>query len=228
MLVVDDLLEWRGDGDEGPSGAGAGASWDGTALGRHFLREEGRALLVRYFEADGEVQRWSLEDGLWSTADYDDAAAAAAALAPPSPSHHKSGFSARSPSNHNAASSASSPTPSTGSRGQQQQQQQQQQQLNASVSRAGSAAQQRQRYQHREPANLVASAEAEVRHLTPAVLLLLRGLLLLDPAEAFAREADWVYPCVTDLVVVRSLEVRAAVRELLSKRIAPLLAFPRE
>ncbi|CAM9484990.1 unnamed protein product, partial [Hapterophycus canaliculatus] len=68
----------------------------------------------------------------------------------------------------------------------------------------------------------------EVRHLTPAVLLLLRGLLLLKPAEAFAREADWVYPCLADLVVVRSLEVRAAVRELLSERIAPLLTFPRE
>lgn len=56
MLVVDDLLEWKGEGDEGPSGAGA--CWDGTALGRQFLRDEGHALLVRYFVADGEVQRW--------------------------------------------------------------------------------------------------------------------------------------------------------------------------
>ncbi|CAM9482331.1 unnamed protein product, partial [Ectocarpus sp. 12 AP-2014] len=79
----------------------------------------------------------------------------------------------------------------------------------------------------REPANLVASAEAEVRHLTPAVLLLLRGLLLLQPAEAFDREAGWLCPRLADLVVVRSLEVRAVVRELLT-RIAPLIGVPGE
>lgn len=67
-----------------------------------------------------------------------------------------------------------------------------------------------------------------MRHLTPAVLLLLRGLLLWRPAETFAREAGWVYPCLSDLVVVRSLEVRAAVRELLSTRISPLLRLPEE
>ena len=77
----------------------------------------------------------------------------------------------------------------------------------------------------REEADLTASQETEIRHLTPAVLLLLRGLLLLEPSEAFAREACWVYPCLADLVVVRSLEVRAAVRELLSTKIAPLLTF---
>lgn len=59
MLVVDDLLEWSGEGDEGPAagGGGGGVDWDGTALGLEFLRSEGKALLVRYFEADGEVQR---------------------------------------------------------------------------------------------------------------------------------------------------------------------------
>lgn len=77
----------------------------------------------------------------------------------------------------------------------------------------------------REAIGLTASQETEVRHLTPAVLLLLRGLLLLKPSEAFAREACWVYPCLADLVVVRSLEVRAAVRELLSTKVAPLLTF---
>lgn len=82
--------------------------------------------------------------------------------------------------------------------------------------------------EQRQPANLLASAEAEVRHLTPAVLLLLRGLLLLRPAEAFTREAKWLYPCLADLVVVRSLEVRAAVRELLSARMSTLLRFPEE
>lgn len=56
MLVVDDLLEWSGDGDEGPGGGGA-AGWDGKALGLEFLRREGGNLLVRYFVADGEVQR---------------------------------------------------------------------------------------------------------------------------------------------------------------------------
>lgn len=65
-----------------------------------------------------------------------------------------------------------------------------------------------------------------MRHLTPAVLLLLRGLLLLRPDGAFAREAPWVYPCLADLVVVRNLEVRAAVRELLSARISTLLRPP--
>ena len=58
------------------------------------------------------------------------------------------------------------------------------------------------------------------------MLLLLRGLLLLEPSEAFAGEAGWIYPCLVDLVVVRNLEVRAAVRELLSARLAPLLRFP--
>lgn len=64
MLVVDDLLEWSGEGDEGPGGGG-GVNWDGTALGLEFLRSEGRALLVRYFVADGEVQRarWVLFSG---------------------------------------------------------------------------------------------------------------------------------------------------------------------
>lgn len=77
MLVVDDLLDWSGEGDEGPlagfsgvegvvSGCGGGqdagaegvaAEWDGTALGREFLRREGSAVLRRYFVADGEVQR---------------------------------------------------------------------------------------------------------------------------------------------------------------------------
>ena len=63
MLVVDDLLEWSGEGDEGPAGGGTageggvGVDWDGTALGFEFLRSEGRALLERYFIADGEVQR---------------------------------------------------------------------------------------------------------------------------------------------------------------------------
>lgn len=65
-----------------------------------------------------------------------------------------------------------------------------------------------------------------MRHLTPAVLLLLRGLLLLRPDEAFAREARWVFPCLVDLVVVRSLEVRAVVRELLSARMSTLLRLP--
>lgn len=77
-----------------------------------------------------------------------------------------------------------------------------------------------------EVADLAASREAEVRYLTPPVLLLLRGLIVLKPNDAFAREASWVYPCLTDLVVVRSLEVRAAVRELLSARIAGWLRFP--
>ena len=77
----------------------------------------------------------------------------------------------------------------------------------------------------REALGWAASQETEIRYLTPAVLLLLRGLLLLKPSEAFAREACWVYPCLVDLVVVRSLEVRAAVRELLSTKMAPLLAF---
>lgn len=76
--------------------------------------------------------------------------------------------------------------------------------------------------------DLLATREAEVRYLTPAVLLLLRGLLLLEPQEVFSREARWVYPCVADLVVVRSLEVRAAVRELLSTRLWPLLSLPPE
>ncbi|CAN0105908.1 unnamed protein product [Laminaria digitata] len=80
----------------------------------------------------------------------------------------------------------------------------------------------------REALGLAASQETEIRHLTPAVLLLLRGLLLLKPLEAFAREACWVYPCLADLVVVRSLEVRAAVRELLSTKMAPLLTFAPE
>ena len=59
MLVVDDLLEWSGEGDEGPAGGGGGGAgdWDGTALGLEFLRREGSALLRRYFAADGEVQR---------------------------------------------------------------------------------------------------------------------------------------------------------------------------
>ena len=79
VLVVDDLLEWNGEGDEGPVGVGGegggvvdegeasrrdhdrrssrAAEWDGTALGREFLRSEGTALLRRYFVADGEVQR---------------------------------------------------------------------------------------------------------------------------------------------------------------------------
>lgn len=81
MLVVDDLLEWSGEGDEGPAGRGGGdgdgeggggrvgegapdgreevacASWDGTELGREYLCREGCALLRRYFVADGEVQR---------------------------------------------------------------------------------------------------------------------------------------------------------------------------
>ena len=57
MLVVDDLLDWSGDGDEGPAGGGGGVQWDGAGLGLEFLRSEGRALLARYFVADGEVQR---------------------------------------------------------------------------------------------------------------------------------------------------------------------------
>lgn len=73
-----------------------------------------------------------------------------------------------------------------------------------------------------EGVDMVASREAEVRHLTPAVLLLLRGLLLIDSSDEFVRHASWVYPCLADLVVVRSLEVRAAVRELLM-RVTPLL-----
>lgn len=76
-----------------------------------------------------------------------------------------------------------------------------------------------------EVLDLKGSREADIRHLTPAVLLLLRGFLLLDPAEAFFREASWMYPYLADLVVVRSLEVRAAVRELLS-RMGPHLRFP--
>lgn len=78
VLVVDDLLEWGGEGDEGPAGVDGGgavgeggggrhggggrrsscaAEWDGTVLGREFLRREGTALLRRYFMADGEFQR---------------------------------------------------------------------------------------------------------------------------------------------------------------------------
>lgn len=57
VLVVDDLLEWSSVGDEGPAGEG-GTGWDeAAALGLEFLRSEGRSLLVRYFVADGEVQR---------------------------------------------------------------------------------------------------------------------------------------------------------------------------
>ncbi|CAN0516200.1 unnamed protein product, partial [Ectocarpus sp. 12 AP-2014] len=106
-----DLLEWSGDGDEGPGGGG-GAGWDGTALALEFLRCEGGNLLVRYFVADGEVQRASLEDHMWSRADDTAAAAAAAAVvpsssfAPPSPSQHRGGFSAESPSRHTVTSSS--------------------------------------------------------------------------------------------------------------------------
>ena len=75
-----------------------------------------------------------------------------------------------------------------------------------------------------EAVDLVATWDLEVRRLTPAVLLLLRGLLLLELPEEFAWQASWVYPCLADLVVVRSLEVRAAVRELLL-RFAPLLSL---
>lgn len=71
----------------------------------------------------------------------------------------------------------------------------------------------------------MATRESEVRYLTPPVLLLLRGLLLLEP-EQFGKEACWVYPCLADLVVVRSLEVRATVRELLSSRVGPFLSLP--
>lgn len=66
MLVVDDLLEWGKEGEEGSAGGGAGvdgdggggkyAAWDGTALAREFLRTEGSALLNRFFQADGDVQ----------------------------------------------------------------------------------------------------------------------------------------------------------------------------
>lgn len=89
VLVVDDLLEWRREGDAGPAGdrytgqeavksevnegcnrmsgqtklrsppAGReGYSlWDGTAVAREYLCDEGTALLNRFFQADGEVQR---------------------------------------------------------------------------------------------------------------------------------------------------------------------------
>lgn len=76
--------------------------------------------------------------------------------------------------------------------------------------------------------DLAATRESEVRHLTPAVLLLLRGLLLLEDREVFRGEARWVYEGVSDMVVVRSLEVRAAVRELLSVRLRSLLSLPGE
>ena len=72
-LVVDDLLDWGGEGDTGPRvgndaageaagsssdrGSTRGPSWDGTALSREFLRNEGSALLKRYFVADGGLQR---------------------------------------------------------------------------------------------------------------------------------------------------------------------------
>lgn len=68
MLVVDDLLDWSGEGDAGPAGFGGDAVaedaglkrahlWDGTVLAREFLCNEGGALLKRYFEVDGGVQR---------------------------------------------------------------------------------------------------------------------------------------------------------------------------
>lgn len=70
ILVVDDLLAWSGEGDEGPAGDGFGATegnmdgtgqgrtaWDGTALAHEYLRAEGSALVNRYFQADGEIQR---------------------------------------------------------------------------------------------------------------------------------------------------------------------------
>lgn len=77
----------------------------------------------------------------------------------------------------------------------------------------------------RNEPDMMASKESEIRHLTPPLLLLLRGLLLLDPNE-FASEASWVFPSLADLVVVRNLEVRATVRELFSTCINPLLNFP--
>lgn len=68
MLVVDDLLGWSGEGDAGPAEFGDDAVaedaglkcaqlWDGRVLAREFLCNEGGALLKRYFEVDGGVQR---------------------------------------------------------------------------------------------------------------------------------------------------------------------------
>ncbi len=190
----------------------------------------------------------SLEDGVWGGGDDADgaapvataAAAAAAPLAPhasPSPSQIRGGFAADSPSRHTTSTPPFSPASASGSQPRPRQQQQASTPRSAGSARGNAAGSGGGRGRglslarprpppQREPANLLASAEAEVRHLTPAVLLLLRGLLLLRPSETFAGEASWVYPCLVDLVVVKSLEVRAAVRELLSARLAPLLRLP--
>lgn len=77
----------------------------------------------------------------------------------------------------------------------------------------------------RSEPDVVATMESEIRYLTPPLLLLLRGLLHME-RSAFAREAGWVYPALADLVVVRNLEVRATVRELLCSRVAHLLTVP--
>lgn len=71
--------------------------------------------------------------------------------------------------------------------------------------------------------DLGATREREVSALTIPVLLLLRGLSLLQPAVAFYRHASWLFPCLADLVVVRSSEVRESVRDLLAVRFAPAL-----
>lgn len=76
----------------------------------------------------------------------------------------------------------------------------------------------------REP-DFLATMESEIRYLTPPLLLLLRGLLHMEPGS-FAKEASWVYPALADLVVVRNLEVRATVRELLCSRVAHILTVP--
>ncbi|CAM9631501.1 unnamed protein product [Choristocarpus tenellus] len=72
--------------------------------------------------------------------------------------------------------------------------------------------------------DLALTKREEVRHLVPAMLLLLKGLLLL-PSERFAAEAPWVYPILVDLVGARDPTVRGLVRELLRTKVTFLLPF---
>jgi hypothetical protein len=60
----------------------------------------------------------------------------------------------------------------------------------------------------------------EVGAYTPLVLLVLRSFTKM-PSAQFGWHMDWVFPAVSDLCMVRSVEVRKEVRGLLQTQVAP-------
>ncbi|CAM9356467.1 unnamed protein product [Discosporangium mesarthrocarpum] len=230
-LVIDDLLSWslgRGAGEDGSGGTFAATlpCWDGTELGREFLRREGEALLERYMEVDGEFSlkhsRWvlSILKGSVSVGAQSDPSLLTPPDAPsqdmgPPPSlsraEHLQLQSQRSRLQSTGSSTSTSITTGTthtGGRG-----------AGFQMRRGGGAG-----GGDRMTMDLSGGRREESRHLVPLTLLLLRGLRALRQ-DRFEAELPWVYPRLVDLTVAKDPGVRLLVRELLGRRVANVLPF---